>query len=229
MSTKKVSYSFLRGRLGIAVLALGFVGCESVSNPFERETPREQASTSVDKAAGEVAEINGRLDGALRALDDLVNHPTTNLRRQYNAFSTALNQLENSTETLSKVSSEMQTQGQNYFINWDREIAAIHNEDLRNRSEQRRADVAARFDAIRDRYVAAREELAPVVRRLNEIETALEVDLTPSGVETVRPALNDLNNATDPARNALRELGEDLRRASAALAPEAVRNLNNDR
>ena len=89
----------LRGA-GMALALFALAGC--ASGPFQASTPRETASKTVDRTAGDVAEINGRIDGALRALDDLVNHPTADLKRQFKVYTDAVNALEVSSEDLSK-------------------------------------------------------------------------------------------------------------------------------
>lgn len=192
-----------------------------MTSPFERATPREEVSATVDKAAAEVAEVNGRIDAALRNLDELVNHPSSDLERQLDNYEEAVEKLEDSAAKLRQVTENMQNKGREYLVSWDREIATIHNEDLRNRTMQRRNEVAGRLDALHNSYVRAREELGPLFRRLNEVETALKVDLTPGGLQTIQPTVNNVNQAAEPARNALRELAEAFRQAAVALAAEA--------
>jgi chromosome segregation ATPase len=197
--------------LGLSAAALALVGC--ATNPFQRATPREQVAGTVDKAAVEVAEIKGRIDGAVRSLEEIVNRPAPDLGRQMDQYSAAVADLRSSAEALRKRTAD---------IEWDRELAVIHNEDLRTRSAERREEVAERFDDIREHYIDARDALQPLVVRLDEARAALALDPTANGVAAIRPTIDDLADDTAPARDALDALAEQLRRAGLALASTSV-------
>ncbi|BET65646.1 hypothetical protein ASA1KI_05640 [Opitutales bacterium ASA1] len=206
--------------LGLGAATLALVGC--TTNPFQRATPREQVAGTVDKAAVEVAEIKGRIDGAVRSLEEIVNRPAPDLGRQMDQYSAAVADLRSSAEALRKRTADMQTRGQEYFIEWDRELAVIHNEDLRTRSAERREEVAERFDDIREHYIDARDAIQPLVVRLDEARAALALDPTANGVAAIRPTIDDLADDTTPAREALDALAEQLRRAGLALSATSV-------
>jgi chromosome segregation ATPase len=207
----------LRG--GAVLLLLSLVGCSNVSRSLERSTPREEVTASVDAAAAQVAEVNGRIDAALRALDDLANHPATDLRRQHRTYVEAVDKLEASMNDLRDESESMERKSREYLVAWDREIATMQDDGLRNRTTERRRDVAERIDALHDRYVNARKQLAPLLQRLRETQSAIRMDLTSAGIDTIRPTVNSATDAASPAREALRELAEAFRRAANALAP----------
>jgi hypothetical protein len=207
-------------QVSVAAVLLAFGGCANMDNsPLERSSPREEVSSSVDAAAAQVAEVNGRIDVALRALDDLANHPAQDLERQFRSYREALDKLEGAANKLRAESEAMERKGREYLVSWDREIATIHDEGLRNRTAERRQDVAERIDSLHDEYINAREQLAPLLQRLNEIESAVRVDLTTAGIGTIRPAVNGAYDAASPARDALRSLADAFRQATVALAP----------
>ena len=205
-------------RFGVALVSFGCFGC---ANTMQFGTPpREAMAKRVDDTAAQVAEVKGRMDVAERALNDIANHPSPDLKRQFNSFSDALDKFEAESNKLRAEVEQMEAGGREYLVTWDREIATIQDEDLRNRTAERRQDVAGRIDALHERYIAAREAIAPVVHRFQEIETALKVDLTAAGVDTVRASVRNTDDL-DGARRALNELGEAFREASISLAAAA--------
>lgn len=216
MKATHISSSTLALRLGAALVAVGLAGCASTVERFV-DTPRQSMVKRVDDTAAQAAELNGRIDAALRALDDIANHPAPDLQRQFGTYRDAVNRLEDAHNSLRGKVEAMEAEGRDYLVAWDREIATIRDEDLRNRTGERRADVAENIDALHERWIAAREAVAPLVHRLREIETALRVDLTTAGVESIRPSVQNANDVEN-ARGALRELSEAFRRANVALA-----------
>lgn len=215
MNAKHTSFAALR--LGVALISVGVVGCSTAMRTFERATPRESMARQVDDTAAQVAEVNGRVDGALQALNDLVNHPSRDLQRQFRTYTDALNKLESAHDKLRANVEAMESEGREYLVTWDREIATIQDQDLRNSTAERRTEVSERMDTLHESFIDARESLAPLLHRLQEIETALKVDLTSAGVESVRPTVGNANDV-EPARDALRQLANAFREAAVSLA-----------
>lgn len=204
-------------RLGVALFSIGIVGCSSTMQSLGRSTPREAIAKRVEASSAQVAEVNSRIDGTLQSLDAMANHPGRDLERQFRTYTGSLDKLEGAADKLRDEVEAMQQEGREYLVAWDREIATIQDEDLRNSTQERRNEVAERIDALHSRYVNARESLAPLLQRLQEVETALKVDLTAAGIESVRPSVGNLDGV-DSARNALRELADAFRQASVSLA-----------
>lgn len=206
--------------IAIALLTLGMAGCSSANSPFERSSPRDEVAASVDDSAAQVAEVRGRINDAVRELDDLVNHSATDLRRQYDDYHAALDRLQESMTKMREQTDALERKGREYLEAWDREIATLHSDGLRRRTSERRDEVAQRMDDLHDSYLEAREKLAPLARRLNDADAALKIDMTPAGVRAVQPFAGSVRETIDPAQQALDELGNALRRAAVALAPE---------
>lgn len=211
-------------RFGVALLSLGFFGCASA---LQFGTPREAMAKRVNDTAAQVAEVNGRIDAAQRALDDIANHPATDLKRQFDVYSDALNKLESANNKLRGDVEAMEAEGREYLVAWDRQIATIQDQDLRNRTAERRNDVSQRIDELHSRYITARDALSPVLNRLQEIQTALKVDLTSAGIQSVGPTARDTDDLNG-ARNALNDLSEAFRRANVSLAAATPAGGNNN-
>jgi len=212
--------SVLLRALSVAAIVSATAGC--TTNPFKGASPREEASHSIDATAIEVAATRSRIDVAVRSFQEILDHPGTDLNRQMKNYTDAVAQLRSSADKLRNRATAMQSRGQEYFVEWDREIAGIRDEELRTRSTERRDEVASRFDEIREHYVEAREALQPLLTRLDETRTALAVDLTAAGVSSIRSSTGNLSDEAAPAREALDDLAESLRRAGVALAPSGI-------
>lgn len=196
--------------------------CSTVHSVLNRETPRATVTATVDRAASDVTETSSLINVTVTNLDNLVNHPSTDMKHQYDMFTDNLKKLQDSAARLRDATNDMQSQGQDYFVEWDKENAAMRNEDIRTRSAERKNQVAQRFDQVRDRYVAARDRLAPFVEKLGEIKSSLALDLTPAGAKSVQPVVGDVRDEAAPVRQSLDELAEEIRQLGVHLAPEAT-------
>src|SRR5205823_224689 len=65
-----------------------------------------------------------------------------------------------------------------YFAAWDKELPTITYEAIRTRSEQRRDEVAHRFDTVDQSYHEAQTVVQPVIDYFVDIRRALSADLT---------------------------------------------------
>src|SRR5580658_9410632 len=101
-------------------------------------------AATLNDSSGMVANGNRLIDESLADLNELVSNPNPDLRKQFNRFNHAVHELGVSDKDVASKAGEMRSQGANYFANWDKESAQIHNEDIRHRSDTRRSEVAAR-------------------------------------------------------------------------------------
>jgi chromosome segregation ATPase len=206
-----------RSALGMTSSLILLSGCASMESALERSTPREDVVDSINDSAAQVAEVNGRIDDAVRQLDDLLNHPAARLEPQFDGYVDALERLKGAAESLNEHTDALQRKGREYLISWDREIATVRESELRESASERRQEVARRFDVLQERYAEARDQLAPLLRHLEERKAAISVDLTAAGIAQLQDSFEGARSAVSPARNALNDLGNALREAANAM------------
>jgi hypothetical protein len=199
--------------LSAALLALVAAGCSSPS--YQKA---ENASSSLEDAAKVIHKGNGQIDAVLFAMSSLVNSPAADLKPQFEKFDSAVNTLESLSKEVNKESVAMQTQGADYFRNWDLELAKIQNEDIRARSTERKNTVAARFEKLRAGYVQTRTDFAPLMSDLKDIRTALATDLTTGGLASIKGSANEAQDNVAPLRVSLSRLEEDFKALGVSLS-----------
>ena len=204
----------LSASLAVAVLLMA--GCASTTG-YDKAA---DTSTSLEKTAQNIHKGNGQIDAVLFSLTSLVNSPEANIKPQYEKFNSAVSKLESLSNDVNEQAAAMQTQGADYFRNWDIELAKIKNEDIRTRSSDRKNAVAASFDKVRVSYVKTKAAFVPFMSDLKDIRTALATDLTAGGIASIKSVANKANNNVNPLRESLTDLEADFKSLGIALSSE---------
>lgn len=178
----------------------------------------DRTAATLQTAAQRVDQGTGQLSATLTALTNLANNPGGDLKTQFATFDQNLRQLASVTKDISAKAAAMQKRGAAYFQTWDEELAKIQNEDIRQRSAQRRSEVMAQFEGVKTSYIAARDALGPLVSELNDIRTALSADLTAQGLAAIQGSVSKAQSDGTTAGDALTRLGADFRNLGASLS-----------
>jgi hypothetical protein len=112
-------------------------------------------------ASAEVQAESRALDATLLALKDLVNQPASDLRPQYNRYSATLDRLVSAAQRTQNTGRKMCERSAVYFDAWDKQLATIDYELIRNLSETRRSEVTNRVQTIQRRYQESKAVVHP--------------------------------------------------------------------
>ncbi|HWN94037.1 MAG TPA: DUF2959 family protein [Methylomirabilota bacterium] len=201
----------------VVALLLG-AGCRSTG--YRKS---DAAGKSLSTAAAEVQAESRAIDATVAALNDLVNQPATDLKPQFRRFSAALKRLVAAAEQTEKRGEFMEEKNAEYFAVWDQEVAAINYGIVREQSENRRAEVTNRFHSIKSRYEEAQAVVRPLINYFSDIQTALSLDLTSDGLESVRSIVNNADQNSRKVQMALGRLAEELTASSTSMSSFALR------
>jgi uncharacterized phage infection (PIP) family protein YhgE len=194
-------------------LALLASACQSSSGGKGEATGK-----NVTKAADEIQLGIGHLDATLAALNGLVNEPAPDLGTQFKAFSKHLDQLDATAKKVRETAASMDAKGKAYFADWDTQIAIIQNEDIRERSADRRKAVEAAFSKIQGEYGEARDTFRPLMNDLLDIRTALAADLTMDGVSAIKKSVKKVSGEAEDVKENLQELADGFRKLGVSLS-----------
>jgi hypothetical protein len=201
--------------LATLATAVGLIaGCAS-------DNYKNSASTaaSLNQASGMITKANTRIDESLADLNDLVSNPSPDLRKQFDRFNHALDELGVSSKDVASKDGEMKSQGADYFANWDKESAQIQNEDIRNRSETRRSEVSARFNRIGQQYNETEIAFQPFLSDLRDVQKFLSTDLTAGGLAAIKDSAAKATRDAVPLKESLAKLSEEFKSLGLSMSP----------
>jgi uncharacterized coiled-coil protein SlyX len=222
MKTLNQSKSSSSWRIPASILLLALLcaaGCRTTG--YKKS---DAAGRSLQKAAMEVQAETREIDVTLAALNDLVSKPEADLKPQFQRFSSALKRLTESAEQTDRTRLRMEEKSAEYFEAWDQQAAGIHYGKVREQTEARRAEVTNRFHAVNSRYLEAQAVVWPLITYFNDIRTALSVDLTAAGLDSVKDIVSNADQNARKVQTALGRLTDELTTSSTALSSTLPRN-----
>jgi len=201
-------------------VAIGYVtGCATANYNKSAAT-----AATLNESSGLIAKGSTQIDLSLAALNDLVSNPQPDLRNQFQAYVSAVDALDATAKDVASENEAMKMQGAAYFNEWDQEIATIQNEDIRNRSETRRGEVAARFTRIGEQYDEARGAFLPYMSDLRDVQKFLSNDLTSGGLAAIKDAAAKAATDAVPVKESLARLSEQFKALGLSMSTTAAVN-----
>jgi phage-related protein len=169
--------------------------------------------------AAKIHQGNAQLNQVMASLNNLVERPQPDLRPQFDKFSGDLNQLQSLAEDVNDKAADMQAKGQDYFKDWNQQLALIKNEDVRTRSAKRAKDVEAKFIAINGSFQEVKSSFKPFMSDLQDIKTYLGNDLTPAGIDAIKKTVAKANKEVKPLKKDIGKLGDDFKSLGLSMSP----------
>jgi hypothetical protein len=170
----------------------------------------ETAAASLHRAAGEVQAQSRALDVTLASLNELISKPPADLKFQYEVFNSNLAQLNAAARRNDTLLRRVGEKNAAYFESWDKDMAAMNYEAVRERSMERKNEVVANFDSVYRRYQEVQETVHPLLAYFEDIRKALGTDLTVGGLEAMKSTVSNVNENAVKVQTALVKLADDL-------------------
>lgn len=179
-----------------------------------------KTSESVMTAAQEIETGRTQIDKVVASLDKLTSaSPGQDLRPLFKEYSTNLDKLDSIAKAVKKRAEEMRAKGAAYFKEWDAQVATINNEDIKTQSAERRTQVEAAFRRISEKSQTLKDAYQPMMSNLQDIRTALNNDLTPTGVSGIRPIANQIASQAIAVKNAAGEVAAEFKALGVKMSP----------
>jgi hypothetical protein len=209
MKTKKLILNLFTLATAVGLAA----GCASTGNDKAASTAK-----SLAKSSDMIVKSSLLIDQTLAHLNNLVSNPDPDLRQQFKAFNSSVNDLGSTARDVSRETEQMKSQGAAYFAKWDQERALIQNEDIRLRSEAREKEVAANFARIREQYDDAKAAFEPFMSDLRDAQKFLGTDLTTGGLAAIKDVAAKATRESVPLKKTLARLSDEFRSLGLSMS-----------
>jgi Protein of unknown function (DUF2959) len=167
-----MNHHFFRS-MAICVVAAGAFALSSgcASSPEAGETV-----ASMDTFGVEVVKVKDSIDHALKSLDALVASQPSDIRGNFDTYSSSVTGLDHQANVVRERADEMKKMGDEFFKEW---------EPPEHVTPERRAALSASYDKIKEDMTLAKEEFTPFLNSLKDIEGYLKLDLSPHGINSM--------------------------------------------
>jgi hypothetical protein len=205
---------FITIPLALAACIGLFAGC--VSKSYDKGST---TSAAIESAAKQIGVLNMKVTDSLGALNQLTFKSEGDLRGQFDKFNSAFKGLTTASSDLQARIAEMEANAQVYFENWSNQIGGIGSENIRTLSQERKADVSAKFEVAKTSYAGVKDSLKPFISDMSDIQTYLNNDLTAGGLGAIKDTVMRTKTDAVPVRDSIRKLQSDFTALAASLSP----------
>jgi flagellar biosynthesis chaperone FliJ len=184
------------------------------------QSAQERLAASVKEAREQLQNTRTDLQATVGALNDLQKQ-SGDLRPAYEKFSASIEKTRNSAGLAAKLGETMSTDSKNYFDAWLSEINGISNPDIREVSTKRLDTVKKQYDEAVKEVKRVAPLFTPMMSDLEDLKSALGMDLTPAGLKAHSKAVGNTNKSLAAFQEPIDKSLAALDKLSAALTPAA--------
>ncbi len=205
---------FITANFALAATLALLAGCASHSYDKGAATSNALSST-----ADAVSLVSTNVNGVLAAMNNLTFKSAGDLRDQYDVFVSASKSLDSSIANLDAKVIALRVTATDYVTNWNNQMAAIQNEELRKRSADRKDEVSGKINDVETSYQSVTNSLVPFTSDIKDVQTYLGTDLTPTGLNTIKDIVAKTKVDAVPLRDSIKKLRGNFDSLSMSLSP----------
>ena len=198
----------VRGRLlGRGAVIVALVCCLPVAVTLVAQSKKSAKQAESLEKAGDSAKAATQksldnLKGVLAGYNAIVGGEAKDPQSAYKKLVGDLKNTEKSIDGAKKEVAALQKEADKFFKAWESDLGSISSDSLREKSASRMELAKQRYASIGEMLEKARDELAQVVRNLNDQVLYLGRDLSPEAIADLQDEAAALNQqAADAAAN----------------------------
>ena len=151
-----------------AFCALLVAGCGSTRGYQQADKTGEAINT----VRNDVVNMKAAVDASMKALDGLAASASTDPRKAYEAYAKSVDKVEKAANTAKEHADDMRARGNDYFKNWEAQLASVKSPEIRALAQERKAKLQEAFGTIKTAAQGAKESFPPFLSDLKDLRTA---------------------------------------------------------
>jgi hypothetical protein len=179
----------------------------------------DKTGVSIAEFRDEIVNIKKEVDATMVALDKVVTSAATDPRKAFKEFDKSVPRLDDAAKTARKRAEDMKARGQAYFKDWEKEMAAVNNPEIRKLAEERKAKLQGTFDSIKGFMEPARDEFSAWLADLKDLQKYLSNDLTIAGVDAAKELIGKSKTEGQAVQQSMDKVIAELNTIVATLTP----------
>jgi hypothetical protein len=183
---------------------------------------QERLAASIKEARSESTMTSSQLNAALAALNTLVGQKKGDLRPAYEAFEAEIPKTQSAAKTTSARVQSMSSDGDNYFMEWQKTIGNISNASVQKKAQKRLNKARESYNKVETALMAAGDKFRPFLSDLTDVQKALSQDVTSGGVKAVKPIVRSANWNYKGVLSAIDQALREMDKMEKALSGEAA-------
>jgi outer membrane murein-binding lipoprotein Lpp len=211
MKRTNQSVAFLFTALVVAVTCIS--GCSSTG--IQRS---EKATTTMQTIDNDIRLIVVQLDATGASLDELTKVGQSDVKKAFVSCTDNISKIETMEKHFAIHADEMKDRGKDYFDEWQKEGNKYNNAQIRELSEQRRAQLGEIYAKIAENSVEVKGPFKAYVSDVKDIQIYVSNDLTSKGIESIAPITRKAVDDGEKLKSAIRNLQAAIEKARAEMS-----------
>ena len=179
----------------------------------------DKAGASIAEFRNEIVDVKKEVDATLASLDKIVAQATVDPRKAFKEFEKNVPRVDSAAAKAKKRAAEMKEKGKDYFNQWEKELAAVNDPDIRKLAEERRTKLQAAFAKIRTSMEPARDQFNTWLTDLKDLQKYLGNDLTIGGIDAAKDLIAKNKSAGLAVQQNLDKVIAELNTVVATITP----------
>jgi hypothetical protein len=213
---KPIKATALPTLVAIAVAAAQFF---TAANAVAGYKQADKTGASIAEFRDEILNVKKEVDAAMVALDKVVAAAASDPRKAFKDFEKAVPRVDSAAQKAKKRAEDMRAKGQEYFKQWEAELATLNNEEVRKLADERKAKLQKTFESIKNFMDPAREQFTAWQGDLQDLQKYLSNDLTIAGVDAAKDLIAKTKTEGQGVQKTLDKVIAELNTIVATLTP----------
>jgi paraquat-inducible protein B len=208
----------------ISTLLLLLAGCQTAYYAAWEKLGKEKRHLlrdSVEKSQAEQEKASEQFKDALTRIKEVYQHDGGNLETFYSQLNGEYEACRTRADRVNSRIQQVEEIGRDLFVEWEQEISRISNPTLRQKSTASLHRTQTRFAALQKAMNRARNQMDPVLQRLQDYVLYLKHNLNAQALGALQSEVGSIENEV---QSLIEDIGKSVREADAFLkdfSPEA--------
>ena len=160
-----------------------------------------------------------QLDSIIASLNSLSTAQGSDLVSHYTEFSKQVEEMNSTAKKVKSKAEKAKAQREDYLKAWKKDQGKIQNEQLKQASESRRAELEPFIKQISEGLTSASQNFTPLLQNLNDLNLFLGNDLSTHGFASAQELISECNKSTEIVKQDVEKANEGLRNLAASITP----------
>jgi hypothetical protein len=204
--------------LPAAAVATVLIGCASTETARQATTPRDDFRDYRQN----VVQAMSLVDATMRAVDEISAQANHDPRLAYQGFAKTVHRLEVDSIRIRARTQAMRARGGAYFEHWEKYLAGVDNEQVRQLAAQHRPELKQRFEEAQQAAQQVREGFRPYLSDVQKLRAVLEADPSLAHIDAAKSLILAAQDKGRQVHQGLDRLLAEMNSMTAMLRPAAA-------
>jgi len=201
----------MAGILGIVVVLIA--GCSTTGRQSTSQT-----TSAINNLQSRVELAQAQIDAAVLGLQGLQGKEGKELEKQYSVFKKEVDQIKKMAANFESRVEAMKKQGEAHFAAWERNMESLNDEELREMSAARKAELKEKYGALADSLRKVGKDYRDFMGGLESVVKYLDLDLTPASVGMLGDRTTTVETDAEELKGSLDAVGQELTKVAAEMS-----------